>query len=335
MARQSLTPIDAGFLQLLGLRIENRTSAPPNPQPGYVYFDTTAGTYRLFQGGVWFELATSGVLVGLYAQRPAPGASGQLFWATNQSVMYVDDGVAWQVVGGGEGGGPHDHPISGVDGLQDALDAKAVDVEVVKLTGNQSVDGIKTFTSSPVVPTPTTDLQAATKKYVDDNAGAPPALGMTLWGNGEFSMVAAATRTLNATNSMIWVVVWVTEAATVTGIRYRKGAGTTAANVRVALYDVDGVRVANRTTNFAQGTTASAVLTVPFDAPVELTPGIYWLGYLGSSTSADFFGWAATNEYLGAAHNATQGAFTTPASFTPPALTAIHTATVKPWLQLY
>ncbi len=40
----------------------------------------------------------------------------------------------------------------------------------VNLTGNQTVAGVKTFTSSPIVPTPTTDFQVATKKYVDDAA---------------------------------------------------------------------------------------------------------------------------------------------------------------------
>ena len=38
----------------------------------------------------------------------------------------------------------------------------------VNLTGNQTVAGVKTFSSSPIVPAPTTDLQAATKKYIDD-----------------------------------------------------------------------------------------------------------------------------------------------------------------------
>jgi hypothetical protein len=38
-------------------------------------------------------------------------------------------------------------------------------------TGNETIAGIKTFTSSPIVPTPTTDMQVATKKYVDDNSG--------------------------------------------------------------------------------------------------------------------------------------------------------------------
>ena len=38
-------------------------------------------------------------------------------------------------------------------------------------TWTQTVAWIKTFSSSPIVPAPTTDMQAATKKYVDDNAG--------------------------------------------------------------------------------------------------------------------------------------------------------------------
>ena len=43
----------------------------------------------------------------------------------------------------------------------------------VSLGGNETISGIKTFSSSPNVPTPTEDMQASTKKYVDDSvAGA-------------------------------------------------------------------------------------------------------------------------------------------------------------------
>lgn len=38
----------------------------------------------------------------------------------------------------------------------------------VNLTDPQTIGGIKTFTSSPIVPIPTTDTQATNKKYVDD-----------------------------------------------------------------------------------------------------------------------------------------------------------------------
>ncbi len=58
-----------------------------------------------------------------------------------------------------------------------SLSTKSDDSKVVHNTGDESVDGIKTFTSSPIVPTPTTNGQAATKAYVDGVAtsGAPDA----------------------------------------------------------------------------------------------------------------------------------------------------------------
>lgn len=47
------------------------------------------------------------------------------------------------------------------------------DPNSVHVTGDQSVAGIKTFSSFPITPSsaPTTDYQVANKKYVDDNAG--------------------------------------------------------------------------------------------------------------------------------------------------------------------
>lgn len=42
----------------------------------------------------------------------------------------------------------------------------------VNLIGNETIQGVKTFASSPVVPTPTTNMQSATKLYVDSADGA-------------------------------------------------------------------------------------------------------------------------------------------------------------------
>lgn len=41
------------------------------------------------------------------------------------------------------------------------------DTLYLALTGNQTVDGVKTFSSSPIVPTPTSNTQVANKAYVD------------------------------------------------------------------------------------------------------------------------------------------------------------------------
>lgn len=50
----------------------------------------------------------------------------------------------------------------------DILALESADSANVKLTGNQTIAGVKTFSSSPVVPeTPTTNGQAASKGYVD------------------------------------------------------------------------------------------------------------------------------------------------------------------------
>lgn len=50
------------------------------------------------------------------------------------------------------------------------VEIDTLNAENVKKTGDQTIEGVKTFESSPIVPTPTTDYQASTKKYVDDNS---------------------------------------------------------------------------------------------------------------------------------------------------------------------
>jgi hypothetical protein len=60
--------------------------------------------------------------------------------------------------------------------------------------GAQTIAGVKTFSSSPIVPAPTTDLQAATKKYVDDSGGG---------GNTVQSISYAATIAPNITTGNI------------------------------------------------------------------------------------------------------------------------------------
>ena len=49
-----------------------------------------------------------------------------------------------------------------------STDITVSDDTAVKLTGDQTIDDVKTFTSSPIVPTPTTVNQAVNKQYVDN-----------------------------------------------------------------------------------------------------------------------------------------------------------------------
>ena len=48
--------------------------------------------------------------------------------------------------------------------------AAAADARFVDVLNAETIGGIKTFSDSPVVPTPTTNTQAANKVYVDDTA---------------------------------------------------------------------------------------------------------------------------------------------------------------------
>lgn len=70
-----------------------------------------------------------------------------------------------------------EHNSDGTLNTSGSLSAKADDTAVVHDTGNETIAGIKTFSASPIVPTPTDPTHATTKAYVDSTAasGTPDA----------------------------------------------------------------------------------------------------------------------------------------------------------------
>ena len=84
---------------------------------------------------------------------------------TTNSDFFVDADVAaitnHETLDGLLGGATSDH--------QHLTTAQVTRVNnAVQNIGNETINGIKTFVESPIIPTPDADMEAATKKYVDD-----------------------------------------------------------------------------------------------------------------------------------------------------------------------
>jgi hypothetical protein len=81
------------------------------------------------------------------------------------------------------------------------LAGKATDTAVVHNTGVETVAGVKTFSSSPVVPTPTTSTQAANKSYVDGAVSAASGGQTAVAKTANYTAVAGDFVIGNATTS--------------------------------------------------------------------------------------------------------------------------------------
>ena len=92
--------------------------------------------------------------------------------------------------------GPEAHHINSLNeemvAIQTALGITGA-FNFVADTGNETVAGVKTFSSSPIVPTPTTDMQASTKLYVDTLKTALKKNGMICFAPGFIINGSSAT----------------------------------------------------------------------------------------------------------------------------------------------
>lgn len=117
-------------------------------------------------------------------KRRASGASGAPASLANAEVAFneVDDVLYYGKGTGGAGGSAT---------TVEAIGGKGA---FVALSGNQTIADVKTFSSSPIVPTPTTGTQVANKDYVDN--ATPNIVG----GTG-ISVTGTTTKTIAISNT--------------------------------------------------------------------------------------------------------------------------------------
>lgn len=103
----------------------------------------------------------------------------------------------------------HIHSITEISGLTGILLGKLDTGLAVLLTGNQAVNGVKTFALSPIVPLPVNPTQVANKQYVDGILA-----GITE--NKPYKVTLAATGTYDVPVGLVLTGIIITPSATMT-----------------------------------------------------------------------------------------------------------------------
>lgn len=138
-------------------------------EPGY---DTTTETFKVGNGvDQWDSLdEIKGTVVSVNGQEGVVVLDAEAVGALPDDYAPEWDDVTGKPSTFAPSAHTHDDRYYTETETDNLLNAKAADSAVVKLSGNQTVAGTKTFSTIPVLPnsSPTTDNQATRKKYVDD-----------------------------------------------------------------------------------------------------------------------------------------------------------------------
>ncbi len=153
---------------------------------------------------------------------------------------------------------------AGARSIADAL--KANDNAVVHLTGTEAVAGVKTFSSSPSVPTPVAAADAATKGYVDVRAAKAWVL---------FTAGAAGACTINAAHN-VSLVTWGTNSpnsfVVTFGTALSSAVYGVAINIQDTLYSLPATKVSpGSLTASSFGLYQGAI---PGGGPITVVPGV-------------------------------------------------------------
>lgn len=133
------------------------------PSIGFHQPNRYAGIIALTDDGVFRFFRGDGITKGQIVADLAGNAETVTKLATARTI----GGVSF------DGSANINLPGVNIAGNQNTTGNAATVTNGVYTTGNQTISGVKTFSSSPIVPTPTNGTQAVNKDYVDNGAGVP------------------------------------------------------------------------------------------------------------------------------------------------------------------
>ena len=163
---------------------------PTGSNEGDLWFDESTDIMKVYNGSSWQSAGSS--VNGTSSRDTYTATQGQTTFNSNYDVGFVDvylNGIKLQdtvdftatngssvvLASGVNSGDIVDIVAYGTFQIADVYTQAQADAlldDKVSTSGNETIAGVKTFSSFPVTPSsaPTTDYQVANKKYVDDNA---------------------------------------------------------------------------------------------------------------------------------------------------------------------
>jgi hypothetical protein len=183
-----------------------------------------------------------------------------------------------------------------------SLSLKADDASVVHLSGGETIAGSKTFSSAPIVPTPTQNGHAATKSYVD--SGLAAAVFPNFWQPVDNGLLAApfdpaacaANGSQPLSGALYLVAVPLRAAATISNVHAMIGAagsGLTNGRCFFGLYNSTGSLLASTADQSANWATTGNIKST-FTTPYAAAAGTYYIAVLVNGTTAPAFACGTT-----------------------------------------